>query len=141
MELNTEDERHLGVMGLNMDAVADATKDAGGDLDSLRDLSKVVVGELKAGLLGVGFDGDWYLDGAFELVELGCVLRLGKSELVASDPVDDEAVLCKDVLGLSSFTKVVIAKVDTTSVDRHAAGEALVLGKVSLDESACDEMR
>ena len=112
-----------------MNAVADGTKDASGELDSFSDFCEIDIGELPDGLVGVRLDEDWYFDGALELIELGCILRLGKGELVTSDPINDEAMLSEDILGFSSFAKVVVTKVDATSVDRHAAGEALVLGR------------
>jgi len=127
VELDTEDESHLCVVGLDVDAVADGTEDASGELDSLSDLGKVGIGALPDGLVRVRLDEDWYLDGTLELVELGCVLRLGKGELVAGDPIDNETVLSEDVLGFGSFTEVVVTKVNATSVDGHRAGEALVL--------------
>ena len=121
MELDTKDKSHLGVVGLDVDAVADGTEDASGELDGLSDFGKVGIGELEDGMLRVRLNDDRYLDGALELVELSCVLRLGKSELVAGDPVDHEAMLSEDILGFSSFAEVVVTKVNATSVDRHAA--------------------
>ena len=74
MELNTEYKSHLGVVGLDMNAVADGTEDAGGELDSLSDLDEVGIGELEDGMLRVRLNDDRKLDLALELVELGCVL-------------------------------------------------------------------
>ena len=74
MELDTETKSHLGVVCLDVDAVADSTEDAGGDLDGLGDFGEVGVGELEGLLAGVRLDGDKYLDLTFELVELSCVL-------------------------------------------------------------------
>lgn len=127
MKLDTEDESHLGVVSLDMDAVANGTEDASCELDGLSDLGKIGLGELPTSHVRVRLDHDWYLDGALELVEQSCVLRPGHGELIAGDPVDREAMLNKDVFSFSSFAKVVVAKIDTASVDRHTAGEALVL--------------
>jgi hypothetical protein len=121
VELDTENESHLGVVGLDVDTIADGTEDAGCDLDGLSDFDKVDIGELEGGMVGVGLNGDRYLDLAFKLVELSCVLRLGQGELVAGDPVDDEAVLGEDVLGFGGLAEVIIAEVNATSVDRYAA--------------------
>lgn len=129
MELDAEDEGHLGVVGLHVDAVADGTEDASGELDGLGDFGKVGVGELPDGLVGVRLNEDRYLDGTLELIELGGVLGLGEGELIAGNPVDSEAMLSKDVFGFSSFAEIVMTKVDTASVDGNTAGEALVLGK------------
>ena len=112
-----------------MDAIADGAEDASGELDSFSHFSEVDIGELPDGLVGVRLDEDWHLDGALELIELGCILRLGKGKLVTGDPINDETMLSEDILGFSSFAKIVVTKVDAASVDRHAAGEALVLSK------------
>lgn len=61
-------------MGFDLDAIADCTEDAGGDLDGLGDFGEVDVGELESGMIGVRLNGDRYLDLAFELAELSCVL-------------------------------------------------------------------
>jgi hypothetical protein len=78
-------------------------------------------------MLRVGIDRDGEGDLAFELVELGGVLRLGKGVLVAGDVVDREAVLFENVFAFGSFTEVVVTEVDAASVGRHTVGEASVL--------------
>jgi hypothetical protein len=132
LELNTEDEGHLGVMSLDVDAAADGTEYASGELDSLSNFGKIGICELEDRMLGVGLDNDRYLDRAFKLVELGRVLRFGESKLVTCNPVDNKAVLREDILGFSSFAEVIVAKVNTASIDRYATGETLVLSKVSM---------
>ena len=72
MELDAEDESHLGVMSLDVNAVANGTEDASCDLDGLEDFNEVGVGELKAGM--VRLNGDRDFDLTFELVELSCAL-------------------------------------------------------------------
>lgn len=121
MELDAEDKSHLGVLGLNVDAVADTTEDAGSDLDGLVDFVEVGIGKLEGGMVGARLYGDGHLDLAFELVELSCVLRLGQGELVAGDPIDNEAVLREDVLGFSGLAKIIVAQVNATCVERYAA--------------------
>jgi hypothetical protein len=74
VELDTEDKSHLGVMSLDVNAVANSTKDACCDLNGLEDFDEVGVGELEGSIAGARLDGDRYLDLTFELVELSCVL-------------------------------------------------------------------
>lgn len=72
MELDTEDESHLGVMCLDVNTVADGTEDASCDLNGLEDFNEVGVGELEGGMIRLNGDRDFDL--TFELVELSCVL-------------------------------------------------------------------
>jgi hypothetical protein len=132
MELDAEDNLHAGLVGLDVEAVADCTKVGNVDLDGVADFDKVVRGEAPHDIVGVGFDDDRKLDLALELVDLGRVLSLCDGVLVPGDVLDKEAMLGEDSHAFSSITKVVVAKVDSTSVERHARGEALVLDKVSM---------
>lgn len=128
VELDAEDEKHLRVLGVDVDPVADSTEGASDTLDSVSDLSKVGRSELPDGELRVGHDEDGKLHLALELVETSRVLGLGECVLVAGDPIDREAMLLKNVLGLGRLTKVIKAKMNTPSIDGHAVGETLVLG-------------
>jgi hypothetical protein len=132
MELDAEDNLHAGLVGFDVEAVADCAEVGNVDLDGVADFDKVVRGEAPHGIVGVGLDDDRKLDLALELVDLGRVLSLGDGVLVSGDVLDKEAVLGEDSHAFSSITKVVVAKVDSTSVERHARGEALVLDKVSM---------
>lgn len=117
MELDTEDQSHLGLKRLNMNAVANGTKNTCSKLDDFGDLGKVGRGEVEDAMVRVRLDDDGYLDLTFELVDLGGILRLSKGKFVASDPVNDETMLGKDVLGFGSFAEVVVAKMNAASVD------------------------
>lgn len=127
MIFDAKDQQHLGISSLDMNAVADGSEDTSGELNRLDDGSEILGSELPDGMVRVCFNHDGKLDLTFEFVELSGVLRLGEGKLVTRDVMNGELVLLEDVLGLSSLMEVVIAKVDTTSVDWHAAGEACIL--------------
>lgn len=74
MKLDTEDQCHLGIEGLDMDTVADGVEDASSKLDGLGDLNEVGVGELEDSVVSVWLNDDRDLDLTLELVELGSVL-------------------------------------------------------------------
>jgi hypothetical protein len=127
MELDAENEEHLVVDGVDVDQVAIRTECMADVLDGDANDLVVDVAELPDGVVGVGIDHDVELDLAFELVELGSVLSLAESILIAGDVFDAEVMLLEDVLTFSSLTEVVVAKVDATRVDGNAVGEACIL--------------
>jgi hypothetical protein len=127
MELNTEGESHLLVVGVDVNEVANLAEGRSDVVNSELHEAVVGVGELPDGMLRIGIDHDGQLDLAFELVEVGSVLRLGEGVLVAGDVLDVKVMLFEDILAFSSVTKVIVAKVDAASVDRNAVGEASIL--------------
>lgn len=74
MELDAEVEKQLGVHGIDVDAVANGTKDTSRDLDGLGDDGKVLKAELPDGMVRVRFDHDGELHLSLELIELRSVL-------------------------------------------------------------------
>jgi|SRR5690242_5437840 len=74
VELDTEDQCHLGLKGLDMNAVANGTKNTCSKLDGLCDLGKVGRGEVEDVMVRVRLDNDGDLDLTFELVDLGGIL-------------------------------------------------------------------
>lgn len=110
-----------------MDEIANLTEGRGDILDSELHEAVIAIAELPDGMLGVGVDHHGQLHLAFELVELGGVLRLGEGVLVAGDVDDLEVMLFEDVFAFSCIAKVIVAKVDAASVDRDAVGEASIL--------------
>ena len=127
VKLDAKDKQHLGINSVNMNTVAHSAEDTSGGLETLGDLVKIIRSELPQGMARVGFDHNWKLHLAFELVKLGCILGLGKGEVIARDVVDAESVLLKNVLCFGGIMKVVVAKVDATSVDGNTVGEASIL--------------
>jgi hypothetical protein len=126
-ELDAEGQCHVGVVSIDMVVAANWTKGLANIVDGDNHDTLVGLGVLPDGVLGIGIDHDGEGDLAFELVELGGILRLGKGVLVPGDVVDGEVVLFENVFAFGSLTKVIEAKVDATSVGRHAVGEASVL--------------
>lgn len=121
VKFDAEDQGQLGVVGFDVNAAANCTENIRSDLYSFGDLNKVDIGEVEGSMLSVWLDDDWDLDLTLKLVQLGRVLRLGQSEFVASDPVNNKTMLGEDVLRFSSFAKVVVAKMNAARVDRHTA--------------------
>jgi len=125
--LNTEDEEELGIDRVDVNAVANGTKDTSCKLNRLANGCEIVSSELPNGVVRIGFDHDRELDLALKLVQLSSILRLGERELVARNVLDGELVLLKDVLGLGGLVKVIETKMNTASVDRNTVGEASIL--------------
>jgi len=127
MILKAEHESHLLAVGLEMNEVANLAKGGSDVLDDALDVDDIGLGEIEDGLLGVGVNHDSQLHLAFEVVDKRRLLALDEGVLVASDVLDLEAMLLKDLLAFCSVTKVIEAKVDATSVDRDTGVEASIL--------------
>lgn len=125
--LKAEGESHLLAVGLDMNQVANLAKGGSDVVDGELHVADVGVGEIPDGMLGVGVNHDSQLHLAFEVIDKRSLLGLDEGVLVASDVLDLEAMLLKDLLAFCSVTKVIEAKVDATSVDRDTGVEASIL--------------
>lgn len=130
MKFDAESESHLLIIGFDVDKVADFAEGGSDIRNSELHEAVVGIGELPDGMLGVGIDHDGQLHLAFELVELSGVLRLGEGVLVAGNVLDLEIMLLEDIFAFSSVAKIIVAEIDTASVDWNTVGEASVLDSV-----------
>jgi hypothetical protein len=126
-ELDTEDKKHLVIVSVDMNQVANRAEGKADLLDNNSHGSVIGLGELPDSVLGVGVDQDGKLHLALEFVEKSSVLRLGEGILVSGDVVDVEAMLLENVLAFCSLAKIIIAEVNATSVHWNTAGEASIL--------------
>jgi hypothetical protein len=126
-ELDTEDEKHLVVVGLDVNQGADRTEGQADLLDCDSHGSVISLGELPDGVLGVGVDQDGELNLTLELVEQGSVLSLGQGVLVSGEVLDNKAVLPENVFALCSFVQVVVPEVHTAAVYGNTTGKAGIL--------------
>lgn len=127
MKLNAIIEEQVRIDRVDMDAVANGTEDTSCDLDGLGHDREIVCAKLPRSITRIGLNHDGELDLTLEFIELGSILRLGKSELVSRNVADSEIVLLKNVLGFGSVVEIVKAKMNTTGVDRNTVSKASIL--------------
>lgn len=131
MKFDAEYQEELGVNAVHVDNVASLPDGVRKGLDRLGDGVQVLSRKVEDGEFRIGLDHDRQLHLSLELLDVGRVLRLGTGVVIGSRVRHGEPDLFKDGLGLSSFTKIIVAEEDSTSEVWNSSVEALILGVVS----------
>lgn len=119
IELDPEDEMHLGVISVDVDDVADRTKDLGDGLDVLGGVGEIFRSELPDGVVGIGLDTNGQADLAFEFLDPAEILVLSAGEVVDGSVVDREAGLLEDVLAFCGIGHAIITNEDAGVIARN----------------------